>query len=55
MCPFQILYGMHPRGVYKLRNLGKQDIRSAEGEEFAVSMQELQERVKQQLHESNNK
>jgi hypothetical protein len=23
MSPFQILYGMHPRGVYELRNLGK--------------------------------
>ena len=23
MCPFQILYGMHPRGVYELRDLGK--------------------------------
>ena len=22
LSPFQILYGMHPRGVYELRNLG---------------------------------
>jgi hypothetical protein len=23
MSPFQIVYGMHPRGVYELRNLGE--------------------------------
>jgi hypothetical protein len=55
MSPFQILYGMHPRGVFELRNLGKQEMRSVDGEDFAVSMQELQERVKQRLQESNNK
>lgn len=46
MSPFQILYGMHPRGVFELRNLGKQELRSVNGEDFAVRMQELQERVK---------
>jgi hypothetical protein len=55
LSPFQILYGMHPRGIYELRNLGKQEMRSVDGEDFAISMQELQERVKQQLQESNNK
>ena len=29
MSPFQIVYGMHPRGVYELRNLGGQERRSA--------------------------
>ena len=38
MIPFQILYGMHPRGVYELRSLGKQELRSVDGEDFAVSM-----------------
>jgi hypothetical protein len=26
--PFQIVYGMHPRGVSELRNLGKEEVRS---------------------------
>ena len=46
---------MHPRGIYELKNLGKQEIRSVDGEDCAVSMQELQEMVKQQLHDINNK
>jgi ribosomal protein L32E len=38
MSTFQILYGMHPRGVFELRNLGKQELRSVDGEDFAVSI-----------------
>ena len=49
MSPFQIVYGMHPRGVYELRDLGKQEKRSAEGEDFVVSMNELQENIKKRL------
>ena len=33
--PFQIVYGMHPRGVHELRDLGTVEKRSAEGEEFS--------------------
>jgi hypothetical protein len=29
---FQILHGMHLRGIYELRNLGKQEIRSVNSE-----------------------
>ena len=46
---------MHPRGVYELRDLGKQEKRSAEGEYFAVSMHELQENIKKRLQESAEK
>ena len=46
---FQIVYGMNPRGVYELRNLGGQERRSADGEKFASSMHELQEDVKNKL------
>ena len=42
MSHFHIVYGMHPRGVYELRNLGGKDRRSADGEYFASSMHELQ-------------
>ena len=47
--PFHIVYGMHPRGISELRNLGKEEIRSAEGEDFASRMQAIHEQVKQQL------
>ena len=32
MSPFQILYGMHPRGVCELRDLGQMEKRSVDGE-----------------------
>ena len=41
MSPFQIVYGMNPRGVYELISLGGQERRSADGEDFASSMHEL--------------
>ena len=33
--PFQIVYGMHPREVHELRDLGIAEKRSIDGEEFA--------------------
>ena len=30
--PFQIVYGMNPRGIYELRKIGKQEIRRVDGE-----------------------
>lgn len=53
--PFHIVYGMHPRGISELRNLGKEEMRSAEGEDFASRMQSIHEQVKQQLQDSNIK
>ena len=46
---------MNPRGVYEIRNLGGQERRSVYGENFASSMHELQENVKNKLHESARK
>lgn len=46
LSPFQIIYGMHPRGVYELRNFGQLKMRSDDGEDFATSIQELHEQVK---------
>ena len=40
---------MHPRGVNELRDLGKVEKRSADGEEFSNAMYELQQQVKQKL------
>ena len=41
--PFQILYGMHPKGVYELHDLGQLEKQSADGEYFATRISELQE------------
>ena len=46
---------MCPRGVYELRDLGKFEGRSVEGEEFATTITKLHEQVKQQLQVSNHK
>eukprot|EP00253_Pinus_taeda_P031986 PITA_31986 len=51
--PFQILYGMHPRGVHELRDLGKLQKRSADGEDFAQAMSKLHEQVKLKLQDSS--
>jgi len=55
MNPFQILYGKHPRGVSELRDLGKLEQRSADGEDFATAISELHEQVKQNLQDSSYK
>ena len=46
LSPFQILYGMHPRGVYELRNLGNLEHKNVEGESFATTINEIHEQVK---------
>ena len=51
--PFEIVYGMHPRGVHELRYLGKTEKRSASDEEFSNAIQELHEQVKQELQDNN--
>eukprot|EP00253_Pinus_taeda_P003856 PITA_03856 len=55
LSPFQILYGMHPRGLHELQDLGLQERRSADGEDFANPMRDLHEQVKAKLHDSSSK
>ena len=55
MSHFHIVYGMHPRGVYEHKKMGGQERRSADGEDFASSMHDLQENFKRKLHESVGK
>ena len=43
---FQIVYKMHPTRVHELRDLGKTEKRSVEGEEFVNAIQEVCEEVK---------
>jgi hypothetical protein len=52
--PFQIVYGMNPRGVSELRDLEKSEFRSAGAEDFTAEMQELHNQIKEQLKKSNN-
>jgi hypothetical protein len=44
---------MLPRGVFELRDLGKRKFRSVGVEDFAAEMQELHDKVKEQLKNSN--
>lgn len=44
--PFQILYGMHPHGIYELRDLGQLECRSADGEDFVKAISNLHQQVK---------
>lgn len=45
--PFQILYGVQPRGVSKLRDLEQGEIRSPREEYFAVEMQKLHKQIRE--------
>ena len=54
LSPFQILYGMHPRGVYELRNLGDLEQKSVEGDSFATTINEMHEQVKHKLQDNNH-
>lgn len=55
LSPFQILYGMHLRGVHEMRDLGLQERRSANGEDFTNAMRDLHEQVKLKLQDSSLK
>jgi hypothetical protein len=51
--PFQIVYGMQPRGIYELRESEQTANRSTSAEEFAEAMRELHSQVKEQLQNSS--
>jgi hypothetical protein len=51
--PFQIVYGMQPRGVFELRDSEQTTTRSASAEEFTEAMKELHSRVKERLQNSS--
>jgi hypothetical protein len=53
--PFQIVYGMHPRGISELRDLGQDEFQSAGAEDFAAEMQKLHDQIKGQLQDSNQR
>jgi hypothetical protein len=47
------MYGMQPRGISELRDLGQSEFKSAGVEDFAVEMQELHDKIKERLKNSN--
>jgi hypothetical protein len=51
--PFQILYGMQPRGVYELRDLEQIEIKSAREKYFVAEMKKLHSKIKGQLQSSS--
>jgi hypothetical protein len=51
--PFEIMYGMQPRGVFELRDLEQNEFRSARVEDFAAEMQEFHRKIKERLQSSN--
>jgi hypothetical protein len=51
--PFQIVYGMHPRGVSELRDSEQTGTSSASAGEFAEAMMELHSQVKERLLKSS--
>jgi hypothetical protein len=51
--PFQIVYGMQPRGISELRDSEQIATRSASAEDFAEAMKELHSQVKERLQNSS--
>jgi hypothetical protein len=51
--PFQIVYGMMPRGVSELRDMEQSEFRSVGAEDFTAEMQKLHDQIKEQLQNNN--
>ena len=52
--PFQMLYNMHLRGIFEIRDLVKLEHRCLYGEDFAIAMSDWHEQVKQRLRNTSN-
>jgi hypothetical protein len=51
--PFQIVYGMQPRGISELRDSEQNVTRTASAEDFAEAVKELHSQVKEHLQNSS--
>jgi hypothetical protein len=51
--PFQIVYGMQPRGVSELKDSKQAEFRSASAEDFTEAMKEIHSQVKEWLQNSS--
>lgn len=52
---FEVLYGIHPRGILELRDIQELERRSAQGEGYAVAMKEIHDRVRETLQKNTEK
>jgi hypothetical protein len=52
LTPFQIVYGEHPRGILELRDIKQIERKSAQAQDFAQVMKDVQEQVKDRLLKS---
>lgn len=53
--PFQIVYGIHPRGILELRDVNCLEKPSALADDFVNVMKDIQDQVKVKLQHSNSK
>jgi hypothetical protein len=49
------VYGIQPRGITKLRDMNQDGFRSDGAKDFATEMQKLHDRVREKLHDNNQK
>jgi hypothetical protein len=47
------MYGVQPRGLFKLRDLEKSEFKSAGVEDFPIELQEFHSKIKEWLQNSN--
>ena len=50
--PFEVVYGMHPRDVCELKDLGAMEYRSGHAKDFTQTMKNIQEWVKRMIQET---
>ena len=52
---FEVVYGIHPRSMCELREIGRMEGRSVHAKEFAKSMKEVHDQVKKSQMKANQK
>ena len=53
--PFEIVYGIQPKGITEMRDLNQDEFRSNGVEDFAKRMHKLHDRVRKKLQDNNQK
>ncbi|XP_059076725.1 uncharacterized protein LOC131875989 [Cryptomeria japonica] len=55
MTPFQVVYGVRPRGIMELRDVSHLEKKSALAEDFAKVMKDVHDQVRNRLHHTTEK
>lgn len=53
--PFEVVYGMHPKGIMQLRDITNLQHKSGTSDDMAHSMKEVHEQVRQALQDTSQK